>query len=99
MIAICDIFDALTADRVYKQGYSHVKAFNILRKLASQGVLDARLVDEFIRCMGVYPLGSLVELSSHRLAIVEGRTKDPIRLKVRSTTSTTATTLWPKIST
>ncbi|MAG77371.1 MAG: phosphohydrolase [Colwelliaceae bacterium] len=84
MIAICDIFDALTADRVYKQGYSHVKAFNILRKLASQGVLDARLVDEFIRCMGVYPVGSLVELSSHRLAIVEGRTKDPIRPKVRS---------------
>jgi len=84
IITICDIFDALTADRVYKQGYSHVKAFNVLRKLASEGGLDARLVDEFIRCMGVYPVGSLVELSSHRLAIVEGRTKDPIRPKVRS---------------
>ena len=85
MISICDIFDALTADRVYKEGYCHVKAFNILRKLAEQGELEPALVDQFIRCMGVYPVGSLVELSSHRLAIVEQRnTKDPIRPKVRS---------------
>ena len=85
MITICDIFDALTADRVYKDGYCHVKAFNILRKLAEQGELETILVDQFIRCMGVYPVGSLVELSSHRLAIVEQRNaKDPIRPKVRS---------------
>ena len=85
MITICDIFDALTADRVYKEGYCHVKAFNILRKLAEQGELDTTLVDQFIRCMGVYPVGSLVELSSHRLAIVEQRNfNDPIRPKVRS---------------
>ena len=35
--------------------------------------------------MGVYPVGSLVELGSKRLAIVESRNKeDPIRPKVRS---------------
>ena len=84
MIAICDIFDALTADRVYKDGYCHVKAFGILRKLGELGELDANLVYEFIRCMGVYPVGSLVELDSSRLAIVEARTDDPMRPKVRS---------------
>ena len=31
MIAICDIFDALTANRCYKDGYSHLKSFSILR--------------------------------------------------------------------
>ncbi|WP_448213604.1 HD-GYP domain-containing protein [Colwellia sp. MEBiC06753] len=84
MITICDIFDALTADRIYKDGYCHVKAFNILRKLAEQGELDTQLVDQFIRCMGVYPVGSLVELNTKNIAIVEARTDDPIRPKVRS---------------
>lgn len=85
MISICDIFDALTADRCYKEGYSHIKAFNILRKLGEANELDAALVDQFIQCMGVYPVGSLVELSSHRLAIVEQRNqKEPIKPKVRA---------------
>ncbi|WP_448245364.1 HD-GYP domain-containing protein [Thalassotalea agariperforans] len=85
MVAICDIFDALTADRVYKDGYSHIKSFSILRKLAEQQHLDKRLVDTFIKCLGVYPVGSLVELGSKKLAIVEGRNHaDPIRPKVRS---------------
>ncbi|MFD2167751.1 HD-GYP domain-containing protein [Thalassotalea euphylliae] len=85
MITICDIFDALTADRVYKSGYCHVKAFNILRKLGEAGELDTSLVNRFIKCMGVYPVGSLVELNSHKLAIVEARNpRDPINPKVRS---------------
>ena len=85
MITICDIFDALTADRVYKEGYTHIKAFNILLKLAKDGHLDAELVNKFIKCIGVYPVGSLVELDSNKLAIVEGRNQDnPVNPKVRS---------------
>mgnify|MGYP000049773546 CR=1 FL=1 len=85
MIAVCDIFDALTASRCYKDGYTHIKAFRILRQLAIQRHLDQRLVDLFIKCMGVYPVGSLVELNTHRLAIVESRNKeDPTNPKVRS---------------
>jgi HD-GYP domain-containing protein (c-di-GMP phosphodiesterase class II) len=85
MIAICDIFDALTANRCYKEGYSHLKAFSILRSLATKQHLDKRLVDMFIKCMGVYPVGSLVELSSNKLAIVESRNDgDPTNPKVRS---------------
>ena len=85
MIAICDIFDALTANRCYKEGYSHIKAFTILRNLAENQHLDQRLVDQFIKCMGVYPVGSLVELSSNKVAIVEQRnSEDPTNPKVRS---------------
>lgn len=83
MIAICDIFDALTANRCYKEGYPQVKAFSILRTLAQDKQLDSNLVDSFIKCMGVYPVGSLVKLDSDRLAIVERRNKnDSIRPKV-----------------
>lgn len=84
MIAICDVFDALTADRCYKKSYCHIKAFGILRNLAEQGKLMPRLVDLFIKCLGVYPVGTLVELNSHRIAIVESRNHDdPINPKVR----------------
>ncbi len=85
MIAICDIFDALTANRVYKEGFTHSKAFSILRELAKSNHLDAVLVDQFIKCIGVFPIGSLVQLESKKLAIVEQRNNDaPIQPKVRS---------------
>ncbi|MGL1956539.1 MAG: HD-GYP domain-containing protein [Colwellia sp.] len=85
MIAICDIFDALTATRVYKEGFTHNKAFVILRELATQNHLDTILVDQFIKCIGVFPIGSLVQLDSKKLAIVEQRNNDnPTNPKVRS---------------
>lgn len=85
MIAICDIFDALTAHRCYKQGFTHLKAFSILRELGKDNHLDTGLVDEFIRCIGAFPIGSLVQLESNKLAIVEQRNNnDPINPKVRS---------------
>jgi len=84
MISICDIFDALTSNRCYKQGYSQVKAFSILRALAENNHLDILLVDTFIKCMGVYPVGALVQLDSNRLAIVESQNRqDPIRPRVK----------------
>jgi putative nucleotidyltransferase with HDIG domain len=85
MISICDIFDALTANRCYKEGFPHVKAFTILRNLAEQNHLDKNLVEQFVQCIGVYPIGSLVELNSNKIAIVEQRNpEDPIKPKVRS---------------
>lgn len=71
IIAICDIFDALTANRCYKSGFTQVKAFGILRTLAKDNQLDASLVDSFIKCMGVYPVGSIVQLENGELALVD----------------------------
>ena len=85
MIAICDIFDALTANRCYKKGFTHTKAFSILRELAKSNHLDVKLVDQFIHCIGVFPIGSLVQLESKKLAVVEKRNDDnPTKPKVRS---------------
>jgi HD-GYP domain-containing protein (c-di-GMP phosphodiesterase class II) len=85
MIAICDIFDALTATRVYKKGFAHGKSFAILRQLATQGQLDSKLVDQFIKCVGVFPVGSLVQLKSNKLALVKVRNDgDPLNPQVHS---------------
>ncbi len=76
MIAICDIFDALTSTRIYKEDMAQVQAFNILRDLGEINHLDKVLVDKFILCMGIYPIGAIVKLNSNRLAMVASKNKD-----------------------
>ncbi|WP_324000766.1 HD-GYP domain-containing protein [Aeromonas hydrophila] len=72
MSGIVDVYDAVTADRVYKQGMQPTQAFRILLKGINHH-FDAELVTKFIKCMGVYPVGTLVQLSNQRLAIVMQR--------------------------
>ena len=69
MSAICDVYDAITADRVYRSGMSPNDA---LKKLVEWSVfhLDKDLVYDFIRCMSVYPVGTLVELSNGKAGVV-----------------------------
>lgn len=69
ILAITDMYDALTADRCYKAGMSSQKALQILLK-DSETKLDKALLQKFIKCMGVYPMGSLVELSNQRVGMV-----------------------------
>lgn len=69
MVAITDVYDAITADRCYHKGMTPTAA---LKKLLewSGSHFEETLVHRFIRCMGIYPVGSLVMLDSGRLAIV-----------------------------
>ncbi|TPV59223.1 HD-GYP domain-containing protein [Aestuariibacter sp. GS-14] len=83
MLAIVDMYDALTADRCYKPGMSSQKALQILLK-DSKDKLDQGLLQQFIRCMGIYPVGSLVELSNNKVALViKQNDKQPLRPCVR----------------
>lgn len=83
MSAIVDVFDALTADRCYKKGMQASQAFRIL--LQGCGTqFDTHLVNNFIKCMGIYPTGSLVKLKSGKLAIVlETRESAPLKPVVK----------------
>lgn len=69
MIAIVDTYDAITADRCYKAGMPSQKALKILHAEAPIKY-DQDLVEQFIKCIGVYPVGSLVKLSSEKIAVV-----------------------------
>ncbi len=83
MSCIVDIFDALTATRCYKEAMSPAAAFKILLSLTPFH-LDQELVYEFIRCIGVYPVGSLVQLSDGRIGIVwEGKGRNALNPKVK----------------
>lgn len=68
MGAICDVYDAITSNRPYKAGWD--PAESIRRMSEWKGHFDERLFHAFVRCVGIYPAGSLVRLTSGRLAIV-----------------------------
>ena len=72
MGAICDVYDAITSNRPYKQGWCPAES---LRRMAAWrgGHLDATLFAAFVKCLGIYPLGTLVRLQSERLAVVVGQ--------------------------
>ena len=69
MCAIADVYDAITADRVYHKGLPPTMALKKLLEWSGTH-LDQTLVHRFIRSMGIYPVGSLVKLKSQRLAVV-----------------------------
>jgi HD-GYP domain-containing protein (c-di-GMP phosphodiesterase class II) len=69
MAAIVDVYDAITADRCYHKGMPAAEA---LRKMYewSKFHFNPALTQEFMRCVGIYPAGTLVLLESGRLGVV-----------------------------
>lgn len=69
MVAIADVYDAMTSERVYHEGLPAHDALKALYQVAP-GEFGKKLMEEFIRCIGVYPVGSVVELFSGDIGIV-----------------------------
>jgi HD-GYP domain-containing protein (c-di-GMP phosphodiesterase class II) len=67
--AIVDVYAALTAHRPYADAVAPSAALSMLYKWRG-AFLDPVLVEQFIRCIGIYPLGSIVELNSREVGIV-----------------------------
>lgn len=84
MASIVDVYDAITSERCYKSGRLSSDAFKfMLQSIDTQ--FDADLVNKFIKCLGVYPVGSLVELTRNRLAVViRSNSEAPLRPVVKA---------------
>ena len=69
MGAVCDVYDAITSDRVYHKG---MQAPVALKKIVewTRAHFNPDLVRVFISAIGIYPTGTLVMLESGRLAVV-----------------------------
>lgn len=69
MAAICDVYDAITSDRCYHKGLVPHEA---LRRIFewSKFHFDPELVQQFLRTIGIYPVGTLVMLESGRIGVV-----------------------------
>jgi len=67
--AIVDCYDAITSHRPYARAVSPAQAIKMLYEWKDRD-FQAELVEEFIQAIGIYPAGSLVELSSGEVAVV-----------------------------
>ncbi len=69
MGAICDVYDAITSERCYKEGWEPAEA---IKKMAEWkgGHFDEIVFHAFVKTIGIYPNGTLLKLKSDRLGIV-----------------------------
>ena len=69
MGAVCDVYDAITSNRPYKAGWDPAES---LKKMAewSNGHFDPKIFQAFVKSLGIYPIGSLVRLTSGRIGVV-----------------------------
>lgn len=69
MVAIVDMYDAMTSDRVYQKSKPHLDTTSAMIDEAGPH-LDPALVVKFIESIGVYPPGCLIELTNGAVGIV-----------------------------
>jgi HD-GYP domain-containing protein (c-di-GMP phosphodiesterase class II) len=69
MAAIADCYDALTSERPYALPVTSYDALQMLYSWKGQ-YLHEQLVEQFIQCLGIYPVGSLVELNTGEVGVI-----------------------------
>ena len=67
--SIVDVYDAVTSDRIYSGGLSAEDALKRMYEWREKD-FHPELVEDYIRCMGIFPIGSLVELSTGSIGVV-----------------------------
>ena len=72
MAAVCDVYDAVSSGRPYKTAWNPAEA---IRKMAewTNTHLDPVVFHAFVKSIGIYPVGSLVRLTSGNLGVVVGQ--------------------------
>jgi HD-GYP domain-containing protein (c-di-GMP phosphodiesterase class II) len=81
MAAICDVFDALTSDRAYKDRWTPLHAVTEMHRL--DGHFDRALLFDFFCSVGVVPSGMLVRMRTNRLGLTLPDGANGTRSKVR----------------
>ena len=69
IVSVADSFDALTSKRSYRKPEERRQALNLIQAGAGRS-FDPRVVRTFVRLMGLFPVGSLVQLSNGSVGVV-----------------------------
>lgn len=69
MVAIVDVYDAITSDRCYHDAISPYDALKNMYEWVKED-FDKEMIEQFIKCLGIYPIGSVVELNLGHVGIV-----------------------------
>lgn len=69
IVSVVDVYDAITSDRVYHMGISPHEALNLMYGWTPNSFLRD-MIEAFIKCLGIYPIGSIVELETGEVGVV-----------------------------
>lgn len=69
IVSIVDVYDAVTSARAYHSGISPHEALNLMYGWGAR-TFPAQELQEFIKCLGIYPIGSIVELETGEVGVV-----------------------------
>lgn len=67
---IADVYDAMTSDRIYQKAMMPTDTLKLIYS-KRKNHFGPELAEKFIQCMGIYPIGSLVELSSGDIGLIK----------------------------
>jgi HD-GYP domain-containing protein (c-di-GMP phosphodiesterase class II) len=85
MVSIVDVYDAITSDRAYHDAMSPASALKNMYNWAPNN-FDLQLIEGFIRCIGIYPVGSIIQLNTGEAGVIvasnEGHRLRPLVLLV-----------------
>ncbi len=82
MVAVCDRYENLTKPDAYGVALTPDRA--VASVLAECGTkLDPMYAKVLVRALGVFPIGCLVRLTDHSVAVVKARGDDPFKPLVR----------------
>jgi HD-GYP domain-containing protein (c-di-GMP phosphodiesterase class II) len=70
IVGIVDVYDAMLSQRVGRPALLPTEAVKTLYQRGLKGEFDLRWIERIVRCIGIYPVGSVVELSTGECGIV-----------------------------
>lgn len=84
IVSVLDAYEALTAPRPYQSPIAPVQSFQILKDQFYDYPETRRVLNGLIRCLGLFPVGSLVRLSNGEIGVVQKNYEDDLRNPVVS---------------
>jgi HD-GYP domain-containing protein (c-di-GMP phosphodiesterase class II) len=83
IVAVADVYDALTSDRVYRKKLKPNEVYEYITSLGANH-FDPRVIENFVKYVTIYPVGTGVLLNTRERALVVRHNKNlPTRPVVR----------------
>src|SRR6267142_5567567 len=83
IVSIADVYDALRSKRVYRQGLATARIRSIMGEQGNPA-FNQVLLRRFVNLMGLFPIGTIVRLSSEEVGVVTAEhPEDPFRPQVK----------------